>query len=143
MTKLVLSVLLFISFNATAQTTTTLSGVFEQKTQISLKTKKGIKKLNSTNIVNIQRLDDNTSRVKVDIVGNQGSTCSVDEEFLRNGETLVFSKNSTTGHGTCEITVADFRGRGIILYENKDKGDCADFCSQSSKLGVRLFDKIK
>lgn len=120
-----------------------MSGQFEQKTQISLKTKKGIKKLHSTNIVSIQKLDENSSRVKVDIVGNQGSTCSVDEEFLKNGETLVFSKNSSTGHGTCEITVADFRGRGIILYENKDKGDCADFCSNSSRIGVRLFDKTK
>ena len=143
MTKLILSALLFISFNSSAQTADSLKGQFEQKTQISLKTRKGIKKLSSTNIINVQKLDENTSRVKLDIVENQGSTCSLDEEFLKNGDTLVFTKNSTSGRGTCEITVSNFRNRGLLIFENKDKGDCTDFCSQGSKIGVRLFDKVK
>lgn len=143
MKKIIISLATLLSINVMANSTAGLSGVYKQQSKITLKSAKKVKTINATSTLLIDKQDDNSARVKLNIIGNQASTCALDEEFLRNGDTLVFTKNSQTGRGTCEITIANFRDRGALVYENKDSGECVDFCSKNAKIGVRLFDKSK
>ena len=143
MKTIIITLATLMSLSSFANSMEGLTGTYKQQSTIKLKTGKKIKTLNATNTVLIEQIDENSARVRLNIIGDQASTCALDEEFMKNGPTWVFTKNSQTGRGTCEITVSDFRGKGIILFENKDTGECVDFCSPKATIGVRLFDKAK
>jgi len=128
-------------FVSSANVIDSVEGFYRQKIKTQIRTKKGISTRTRLNLAEVSKIDDNAARVIL-YIQDQGGRCSLDAEFLKNGDALVFTKNSETGRGTCEVTVANFRGRGLIVYENKDKGDCSDFCVGSSKIGVRLFDRM-
>jgi hypothetical protein len=129
------------SFNSNASLIESIQGFYMQKVQTHVKTKKGVSTRTNINVAEVTMIDDNAARVVLNIQDKSGR-CALVADFLKNGDTLVFTKNSETGRGTCEVTVANFRGRGLIVYENKDKGDCSDICSGKAQLGVRLFDRM-
>jgi len=138
---LIIALMAFAPLTSQASLLETVEGLFGQKVQTQIRTKQRVSTRTNLNLAEVIRIDDNAARVILNIQDARGR-CALDAEFLKSGDALVFAKNSETGRGTCEVTVANFRGRGLIVYENKDKGDCSDLCIGKTKIGVRLFDRM-
>jgi hypothetical protein len=98
--------------------------------------------LDRVNLAEVIKIDDHNVRVIVKIQGQTPEDyCMMDADLLKMGDAFVYVEPSPWG--TCEVTVTNFRNRGLIVYENKESSSCQRiFCKGESRLDVRLFDKL-